>query len=184
MFTHYILYRPYETQLGDVYDSELLHGYDTRALREHEYIRRVRKAGYAFNTNVSYVAAPVIRGEEETPCIEHCPVVLPSSMVSRLLIYPACLCMNVRSQNLIANHRDLYPAAFSCLSFCATTLPLIANPWYKPIKSKPPSPSRSPRPDFRPGHWSRMVSWIPCTHRARIWRLTGPNCCLTSLITG
>ena len=41
---------------------------------------RVRKAGYALPTEVTYVATPVIRDEEE-PIIEHCPVVLPSSMV-------------------------------------------------------------------------------------------------------
>ena len=74
------------TQLGDTYGSELLHGYETRALRAHEYIRRVRKAGYGFNTDMTYVAAPVIRGAEEEPCIEQCPVVLPSAMVFRILI--------------------------------------------------------------------------------------------------
>ena len=66
---------------GDVYDSELLYGFDSRPLREDEYMSRVCKAGYGLGTELTYVAAPVLRGEEEEYCIEQCPVVLPSSMV-------------------------------------------------------------------------------------------------------
>ncbi|CAE7194098.1 unnamed protein product [Symbiodinium sp. CCMP2592] len=55
--------------LGDTYDSSLLHGYESRPLREDEYMSRVRKAGYALPTEVTYVAAPVIRGEEEATAL-------------------------------------------------------------------------------------------------------------------
>ena len=79
---------------GGVYGSQVLDGYDSRPLREDEFHVRARQSGYALLTEITYVAAPVIRGVDEEPSIEQCPMVLPSSMAtcfSRLVHFSANL---------------------------------------------------------------------------------------------
>ena len=76
---------------GEVYGSTLLQGYESRPLREGEFHARVRKSGHALATEITYVAAPVIRGDDTEPSIDLCPMVLPSSMVTCLDRLPELL---------------------------------------------------------------------------------------------
>ena len=71
---------------GFVFCSMNKGGYESRALREDEFHGRAQRHGYALNTEITYVAAPVIRGYDQEAMIEQCPMVLPSSMATGLYL--------------------------------------------------------------------------------------------------
>ncbi|CAJ1447132.1 unnamed protein product [Effrenium voratum] len=72
------------SELGDIYSSPVLSGYNSRSLREGEFHRRVAGAGFALNVRPVWVDCPICTEEDEVD-ISQLPVLLPSAVASALL---------------------------------------------------------------------------------------------------
>ena len=71
------------TSAGDIYDSDLLSGYPSRALREDEFHARVRKTTLSHPFEISYANIPArveTPGEPDAIKIKSWPLILPSSI--------------------------------------------------------------------------------------------------------
>ncbi|CAE7444578.1 unnamed protein product, partial [Symbiodinium necroappetens] len=70
---------------GDIYGSNALAGFESRALRENEFHQRIRALGVAHQFDVSWKNIPVLKetpGEADFMAIEPWPVILPSTIAS------------------------------------------------------------------------------------------------------
>ena len=65
---------------GNIYNSNLLSGYESRPLRESELHTRIGKTDHALNAEISWLPTP-LSSADETKTVEDWPVILPSSMV-------------------------------------------------------------------------------------------------------
>ena len=66
---------------GDLYESQLLSGFDSRPLREDELHSRIGKTEHSLKAEISYFDIPVSTGDDDDPiAVERWPVLLPSSL--------------------------------------------------------------------------------------------------------
>ena len=78
---------------GDVYESQLLSGFDSRPLREDELHSRIGKTEHSLKAEISYFDIPISTGDEEDPeAVESWPVLLPSSVEPGNTLKHYCPC--------------------------------------------------------------------------------------------
>ena len=71
------------TSAGDIYDSDILSGFPSRALREDEFHTRLRNTAYSHPFEISYVNIPTraeTPGEADSVKIKSWPLIFPSSI--------------------------------------------------------------------------------------------------------
>ena len=77
---------------GDIYESQLLYGFDSRPLREDELHSRIGKTEHSLKAEISYFDIPVSTGDDDDPlAMASWPVLLPSSMEPGKALKPTLL---------------------------------------------------------------------------------------------